>query len=497
MAHRCVIGVDGGTEGLRAGVFDLSGRALAFASTPYPTAFPRPGWAEQSPMDWWAALGESVRKAVQAAGIAASDVIALAVDTTCCSVVALDARGEPLRPSLIWMDVRSQAQAQAVGATGDAALCLNSGGRGPVSAEWMIPKALWLKENEAATYDAAHIICEYQDYLNLRLTGRRVASLNNVSVRWHFRARDGGWPAGLCARAGIQELQQKWPEQVLAPGEVIGPLAADAAAHLGLPDGTCVVQGGSDASVAMIGLGVVEAGAMALITGSSHLQLGLSGQTLHGPGIWGSYADAVIPGLHMVEGGQTSTGSVVNWFRRLLGEGVPYAQLDHEAAVVAIGSEGLLVQDHFQGNRTPHTDPLSRGAIAGLTLRHGRGHLFRAILESVAFGTRLILENQRKHGFDARELTVSGGVTKSDLWLQIHADVTGLPLRLTRTGEAACLGSAMLAAVGAGEFAAIQEAAGAMAEVTRIIEPDMAAHARYAGTYERYCALYPALRTVG
>src|SRR5690606_17668647 len=108
---------------------------------------------------------------------------------------------------------------QAVGATGDAALCLNSGGRGPVSAEWMIPKALWLKENEAATYDAAHMICEYQDYLNLRLTGRWVASLNNVSVRWHYRARDGGWPAGLCARAGIQELQQKWPEQVLAPGE--------------------------------------------------------------------------------------------------------------------------------------------------------------------------------------------------------------------------------------------------------------------------------------
>lgn len=496
MSQRCVIGVDGGTEGLRAGIFDLSGRALAFASTPYPTAFPRPGWAEQNPADWWWALGESVRRAMQEARIAAADVIALAVDTTCCSVVALDARGEPLRPSLIWMDVRSQAQAQAVGATADAALCLNSGGRGPVSAEWMIPKALWLKENEAATYDAARIVCEYQDYLNLRLTGRSVASLNNVSVRWHYRARDGGWPSGLCARAGIQDLQQKWPGQVLAPGEVIGPLTADAAAHLGLCGDARVVQGGSDASMAMIGLGVVEAGAMALITGSSHLQLGLSKQPLHGSGIWGSYADAVVPGLHMVEGGQTSTGSVVSWFRRLLGEGVSYAQLDREAATVAIGSEGLLVQEHFQGNRTPHTDPLSRGAIAGLTLRHERGHIFRAIMESVAFGTRLILENQRKHGFDARELTVSGGVTKSDLWLQIHADVTGLPLRLTRTGEAACLGSAMLAAVGAREFASIQEAAGAMAKVTRVVEPDMAAHARYAEPYGRYCALYPALRAV-
>jgi len=496
MSQPCVIGVDGGTEGLRAGVFDLSGHALAFASTPYPTAFPQPGWAEQDPADWWRALGQSVRKAVQEAGIAAADVIALAVDTTCCSVVALDARGEPLRPSLIWMDVRSQAQAQAVGATGDAALCLNSGGQGPVSAEWMIPKALWLKENEAPTYEAARVVCEYQDYMNLRLTGRSVASLNNVSVRWHYRARDGGWPAGLCARAGAAELPQKWPREVLMPGEVIGPLEADAAAHLGLRAGTRVVQGGSDASVAMIGLGVVEAGAMALITGSSHLQLGLCERPLHGPGIWGSYADAVVPGLHMVEGGQTSTGSIVSWFRRLLGDGATYEALDGEAAAVAIGSEGLLVQDHFQGNRTPHTDPLSRGAITGLTLRHGRGHILRAIMESVAFGTRLILENQRRQGFEARELTVSGGVTKSDLWLQIHADVTGLPLRLTNTGEAACLGSAMLAAAGAGEFGSLREAAGSMARVTRIVEPDRAAHACYDAPYARYCALYPALRCI-
>lgn len=496
MARRCVIGVDGGTEGLRAGVFDLTGRALAFASTPYPTAFPAPGWAEQQPADWWAALGESVRRAVAEAGIAPAEVAALAVDTTNCSVVALDAGGAPLRPSLIWMDVRSQAEAEAVAATGDAALAVNSGGRGPVSAEWMIPKALWLKRHEPRVFEASRHVCEYQDFVNLRLTGRLVASLNNVSIRWHYRAREGGWAADLCARAGIPELPGKWPQEVLAPGATIGPLTAEAAAHLGLPAGTRVVQGGADASIAMIGLGVVQAGSMALITGSSHLQLGLSATPLHAAGVWGSYADAVIPGLHLVEGGQTSTGSVVSWFRRLLGEGVGYAQLDQEVAAIAIGSEGVLAQDHFQGNRTPHTDPLSRGALVGLSLRHGRGHLLRAIMESVAYGTRLILETQRRSGFDARVLTAAGGVTKSDVWLQIHADVTGLPLQLTRTAEAACLGSAMLAAVGAGEFGSIGEAAASMAEVTRVIEPDPAAHAAYAEHFARYCALYPALRAI-
>ena len=496
MARRCVIGVDGGTEGLRAGVFDLAGRALAFASTPYPTTFPAPGWAEQQPADWWAALGTSVRRAVAEAGIAPTEVAALAVDTTCCSVVALDGAGAALRPALIWMDVRSQAEAKVVAATGDAALAVNSGGRGPVSAEWMIPKALWLKGHEPRTLEASRLVCEYQDYLNLRLTGRAVASLNNVSVRWHYRAREGGWAEGLCTKSGIPELPGKWPQEVLALGATIGPLTAEAAAHLGLPAGTRVAQGGSDASVAMLGLGVVNASSMALITGSSHLQLGLNAAPLHAEGVWGSYADAVVPGLHLVEGGQTSTGSIVSWFRRLLGDEVSYALLDREAAEVAIGSEGVLAQDHFQGNRTPHTDPLSRGALVGLTLRHGRGHLLRAIMESVAYGTRLILETQRRSGFDARVLTVSGGVAKSDVWLQIHADVTGLPLQLTRTSEAACLGSAMLAAVGAGEFGSIGEAAASMAQVTRVVEPDAAAHAAYAEHYARYCALYTALRAV-
>lgn len=491
-----VIGVDGGTEGIRAGVFDLEGRALAFASSAYRTDFPHPGWAEQQPRDWWAALGRSVREALEASGAAPGDIASLAVDTTCCSVVALDAKGEALRPALIWMDVRSQAEALQVAATHDPALAVNSDGRGPVSAEWMLPKSAWLLAHEPRTFDAATTICEYQDYLNFHLTGRRVASLNNMSVRWHYRARDGGIPSGLLAAMGLQALREKWPRDILPPGAPIGPLTPAAAAHLGLAPGTPVIQGGSDASVAMIGMGIVEAGAMALVTGSSHLQLGLSARPFHGAGIWGTYADAVIPGLHLVEGGQTSTGSVVNWFRTLVGRDTGYDVLNAEAAAVPAGSEGVLVQEHFQGNRTPHTDPLSRGAITGLTLGHGRGHVLRAMMEGVAYGSRLILETMRRNGFEVEALTVAGGVAKSELWLRIHSDVLGMPLRLVHTTEAACLGSAILAAVGQGAFADIPEAARAMSRVVRVVEPDTGAHAVYREFYERYCALYPALRSV-
>ncbi len=496
MAGRFVVGVDGGTESLRAGVFDLTGRPVAIAAVGYETRFPQPGWAEQEPWDWWRALGRAVRQAVAEAGIAAADIVAIAVDTTCCSVVALDREGQPLRPALIWMDVRAGREAQALVATGDRALAVNAGGAGPVSAEWMIPKALWLARHEPANFDGAATICEYQDYLNFHLTGRWVASINNAAVRWHYRADAGGWPTTLLAKLGLDALAAKWPQAVARLGEVIGGLTPRAAEHLGLPRGLPVAQGGADAFIAMIGLDVVRPGRMAFITGSSHLHLGIAAAPFHGRGIWGTYADAVLPGLHVVEGGQTSTGSVVAWLKRLMGAEVSYDDLNREAAAIAPGSDGLIMQDHFQGNRTPHTDPLSRGAFIGLSLKHSRGHMFRSALEGIAFGTELILETMRANAWSPEEIVVAGGATRSDLWLQIHADVSNLPLTLTRVPDAPALGSAILAAVAAGEFASIEEAAGRMVAVTRRIEPSAASHATYRDSYEAYKRAYAALASV-
>src|SRR5262245_42058291 len=182
MVGRDVMGIDGGTESLRAAVFDLQGRPKAFASSAYPTNFPQPSWAEQNPDDWWRAAGVAVRKAVQDAKIRPDEVAAICVDTTCCSVVALDAQGKPLRPALIWMDVRSGDMAAEVAASGDPALEVNSNGAGPVSAEWMVPKALWLQRHERAMFDRAAYICEFQDYLNYHLTGRMVAGISNAAA---------------------------------------------------------------------------------------------------------------------------------------------------------------------------------------------------------------------------------------------------------------------------------------------------------------------------
>ncbi|WP_434616065.1 FGGY-family carbohydrate kinase [Tabrizicola sp. M-4] len=489
------LAADGGTESLRVRIFDLAGTCLASVAAPYETKFYPGARAEQDPEDWWASLIKATRGALHEAQIDPAQVESMAFATTCCTVVALDAEGRALRPALMWMDVRASAEADAVLATGDPALRINGAGQGPVSAEWMIPKALWLKRNEPDTFARATTICEYQDFLTLRLTGERVASLDNAGLRWHYSSRNGGWAAGILRALGMEELVQKWPARVLAPGEVVGTLTPRAAADLGLPQSVKVVQGGADALIGMIGLGVAQPGQLALITGSSHLQFGVTSAPLHAPGVWGAYPDIVYPDRWIVEGGQTSTGSIVNWLRRFTGGTLDLAEMNAKAAALPPGAEGVIVQDHFQGNRTPYTDPLSRGAIVGLTLAHEPHHVFRAIMEGIGFGTRTILDAFKAGGYTSNEITVGGGATASDLWMQIHADTAGLPVRIPHSPDAPSVGSAVLAAYGAGRFASIDDGIAAMVKPGRVVDPIPANVAAYEDIYARYKSLYPALKS--
>lgn len=494
---RYIIGIDGGTEGIRASIVDLAGNELGFAMAPYPTDFPAPGMAEQQPQHWWQSLCKVVPKALADAGVSHHDILAIGLDTTCCTVCLLDSNGAAIRPALLWMDVRSNSEAQRLMNESDPALRVNNGGHGPVSAEWMIPKALWAKTNAPDCYARSTTICEYQDYLNFRLTSEMTASKINTAVRWHFQHDGVGAPLSLLRALDLDDLASKWPQRIVAPGDIVGMLTQRAAEDLSLLPGIPVVQGGADAFVAMAGLGVVRPGAVALVTGSSHLQLVVTDSQTSGRGMWGAYGDVLRANTCVVEGGQTSTGSVISWFRRTLAPDASYAQLDDEATRVPIGCEGLIAQDHFQGNRTPHTDALSRGAVCGLSLNHGRGHIFRALLESVGFGTRLILETMTGNGVETRNITACGGVTRSPLWTQIHADILGLPIKIASAGSAPALGSAIYAAIGAEMFDNLDEAVGAMARIERCVEPDAAAHRAYEEVFDRYRSLYGALKPLG
>jgi FGGY-family pentulose kinase len=497
-----LMGIDYGTGGVRVGLFDRAGTPAVFHSVEFGTSHPRPGQAEQDPHTWWTSLVEAVKGALQQSGVAAEEIAGIGVDTTASTVLAMDRHDRPLRPAIMWMDVRATDEAARIQESGDPALKYN--GFASVSAEWGLPKCMWLKNKEPITWEAAAHICDAGDWLINRLTGEWVASVNIAAAKFYYDRDAGGFPHTLLASVGIEDFLDKYPQNVLNLGEVVGGLRKDVADELGLKADTPVTQGGIDGFVGMIGLGVVEPGRLAFITGSSHALLGQAAEPIHGRGFWGAYTDAVIPGQYTVEAGQVSTGSIVAWFKNKFAvqaneearrRGVdPYVVLNEMARDVPAGSDGLVVLDYFQGNRTPHTDPMVRGMIWGLSLAHGEAHLFRAIIEGICYGTEDIFRTFRNYDFKPTLNIVSGGPTKSDLWMQIHADVSNVPISLTKVGEGPVLGGAILGAVGGGVYPDIPTAVDNMVHYERTIEPDPARHEEYQFYVDRYIETYERMK---
>lgn len=490
------LGVDIGTQSLRAALFTRTGVGLAIASSPLKTTYPRPTWAEQRPQAWWDALCQVVPRCLAQAGADASQVAALALDAMSSTVVAVDGEGKPLRPAIMWMDTRAHVQAARVSVSG--APVLRYAGR-TVSPEFGIPKALWLRENEPDIYARTEVICECLEWLNFRLTGQWSASRNTATCKWSYIPSEGGWPNDLLKRLDATDLSERWPgggTPPTYPGAVIGTLTATAPAALGLRSGTPVAQGAIDAYAAAIGMNTLQPGQLGIILGTSSCHMAISDKGVFGTGSWGPYPEPVMPGMWILEGGQTATGSIVRWVEQMLGAGRTLNDLDADAVAVGPGANGLLALDYWQGNRSPRQDPLARGVFVGLTLSHDVGHLLRAVYEATTFGTRHIIEDMAAHGFYPNDMVITGGGTHSRLWLQLHADICGLPVVLTSQPEATVLGAAMCAAVGAGAFPDLRSAGVAMVQERERIEPNPAARASYDELYGYYLAAYDALRPV-
>lgn len=514
---KLVIGIDGGTESIRACCFDALNGAIVGSpcAVAYKTHHPNPGWAEQEPSDWYSNLGRAVRGAIESLGPSHEqnyEVCSLCADTTCCSVVFLDDEYNPLCRSLLWMDARSSKQTEEIlkKCSGEDALKVNCDGEGPISAEWMLPKSLWMHQNEPVLWKSSKVICEYQDYINYKLTGVMCASSCNAACRWHFNGEEclkdstqddkyPGRPMSLYEKLGIPELADKLPQKCLSMGQIVGQLTPDAAAHLNLPEGLPVTQGGPDAFVGMVGLGCVNPGQLCLITGSSHLHCVISSKATTAPGTWGAYRGAPLPGLNFAEGGQSSTGSIMRWAKNtIFGDSeVPYNTLDDEASKISPGCDGLVALETFQGSRTPITDPLARGALVGLTLSHTKYHIWRAFMEAVCYGTRASVEGLSNAGHACNEIIIAGGTTRSELWLQMHSDVTGKPVILCENIDAPMLGCAILASVGAGIHDSVNSAIQHMVRVSKRIEPQPAVAEQYTHLYENvYKKLSPSVRPI-
>ena len=479
-----LLGLDFGTGGVRVGVFDLERRAmLAEREAHYVTQYPRPGWAEQRPADWWQALGQATRALMRDLG--SPEIHGVCAATTASTVVACKRDGEPLRPALLWMDCRAAEEADRTAHSRHPTLAYSGGAD---AAEWLVPKAMWLASHEPGVYAEAQVICECLDYVNFMLCGRWVGSRMNATCKWNYDSISRRFPNELFSEFGVPDLIDKLPTAIFPVGTAIERISAVAAAHLGLVNRPVLAQGGIDAHIGMVGADTIAPGELLMIGGTSIVHLFQLASEARVAGFWGPYPHALVDDHWLVEAGQVSAGSVLSWVSkdmfRLDGDGLD--ALWREAEALPVGGAGLVTLDYFMGNRTPYRDPLLRGAVIGLSLGHDRAALYRSAVESVALASANILKRMGDLGVACGQIVSSGGYTKSRMWLNATVDAIGRPIQLLTATNLTILGTAACAATAAGLATDLFAAAKAVAQPVVEVEPNLAAHVRYVELLDEY-----------
>jgi ribulose kinase len=489
-------GIDFGTQSVRCSIFDAKGILQTYKEHPYETISPSSGLAEQRPENWIEGLDAVMNGCYEEIGDKFQRIIGITCCTTASTVLMIGKDDEAMGNAHIWMDNRSAPQACRINATNHEVLRYCGG---EDSIEWLVPKALWFKENREADYMKAARIVEFIDYIDHFLTGRWCASISQATGKSNYVEELGGFRQDFFAEIGLDSFLDKANTDIIMIGGEVGKIRPEIATRYRLSPETKVYQGGIDAFTSMPGLGVCRSGDTGLVMGTSIVLLSLTDKMFFDDRIWGPYKDAALPGKYCAEGGQISAGSIAKWFLREFDPHgwAGYGKMSEEAKSVPPGCDGLCCLDFFRGNRTPYKDPVSRGCFYGLDLVHTRAHIYRSILESVAFGTRNTLDVITRGDADIKMLRGAGGITKDSFWLQIIADVTGKPIALTEQAEnSGTLGCAMVAAVGSGVYDSFEEACDAIIRTTGIVTPNAGLADAYDEYFSRYLDLYNSLKNM-
>jgi FGGY-family pentulose kinase len=527
-----VVGVDVGTGSARAGVFATTdGTRRGIASHPIRMWRPRPEYAEQSSTDIWNAVGVVVREAMKEAGVPPEAVVGIGFDATCSLVVlgegdrpvTVSPDGEDNQNIIVWMDHRATREADEINAGGHDVLKYVGG---KVSPEMEPPKMLWLKRHLPTTWNRARKLLDLADFLTYAASGQDVRSLCTNVCKWLYLGHENRWDRDFYRAIGLEDLPdgQRVTETIRPLGERIGPLTETAARHLGLTTGCQVAVGIIDAHAGGLGLLGSALGpetdpaeletVIALIGGTSNCHMAASREAVFVPGVWGPYFGAMVPGMWLTEGGQSAAGALIDY---VIEDSSAYQDISYEAdaqrttvyallnqkvhelaAEQGLSDPALLtrelhVLDYHLGNRSPHADPHARGIVEGLPLDHSLdfdARLYLATIQAIAYGTREIIEAMNAQGYRIGRILVTGGGTKNPLWLQQHADATGMPLVLGRETEAVLLGAAILGANASGAYSSVTDAMRAMSGIGQTIEPNLAVRAYHDAKYEIYRSLY-------
>jgi xylulokinase len=487
----CFLGIDTSTTGSKALITDEHGQVVAVASSAHTLQRPKALWSEQDPQEWWRAGSASIRTVLDKAGISGAGIGAVGLTGQMHGLVLLDEAGNVLRPAILWNDQRSQSQCDEIHARIGRARFIQITGNVALTG-FTAPKILWVKENEPDVFAKARHVLLPKDYIRYRLTGQYAMDKADGAgtVLFDLRLRD--WSREVLEELGIDAL---WMPRTFEGPEFTGSVSEEAASVTGLKFGTPVAAGGGDQAAQAVGVGAVEPGIVGLTVGTSGVVFATTPSALIEPeGRLHAFCHAV-PGMWHFMGVMLSAAGSLQWYRDALAPNMSFDDLLKEAEAVPAGSEGLQFLPYLSGERTPHPDPLARGAFVGLTLRHTRAHTTRAVLEGVAFGLKDSFKLIQKAGLGViTQVRASGGGTKSELWRQILASVLEAELATVNTTEGAAYGAALLAGVGAGAWTDVASACKACITITERTRPDRAQVDAYRKAYPIYQELYPALK---
>jgi len=486
-----LLGIDLSTTGAKALLIDPDGRVVGSATTPLSLSSPHPLWSEQEPREWWEATANSIAQVLADANVAGADLAAIGLTGQMHGLVVLDAELEVLRPAILWNDQRCGAECDEIRARVSLERLVQITGNDALTG-FTAPKILWLETNEPEIYRRIKHVLLPKDYIRFKLTGALAMDKADGSGTMLFDLRRRDWSNEILEALNIPA---EWLPPTFEGHETTSEVSREVAALTGLRAGTPVVAGGGDQSAQAIGVGVVRPGTIAVTLGTSGVVFAATESPLIEPGgRLHAFCHAVADRWHLM-GVMLSAAGSLQWYHDKFARDRSFAGLVAEAAEVPPGSEGLLFLPYLSGERTPHPDPLARGAWIGLTGRHGPAHLTRSILEGVAFGLKDIFCLMSDAGLaSVDQIRLSGGGAKSALWRQILADVFAAELVTVNTTEGAAFGAALLAGVGAGVWSNVDEACAQTVFVSESIVSSAHSVETYRAMYRHYESLYPALK---
>ena len=495
------LGIDIGTSGCKALLLDRTGSVRGVATSEYPLSTPRPLWAEQNPHDWWQGACSAIRGATAIAKASGGDVVCIGLTGQMHGLVLLDAKGEPLRPAILWNDQRTSAECEEIHSRvkGGRERVIAITGK-PALPSFTSPKVLWVRKHEPEIHHrAAHLLLP-KDYVRLRLTGTHAIDVADGSGTGLLDVMRRTWSDEI---TDALEIPTTWLPQVFESPAICAKVHAAGASATGLREGTPVVAGAGDQAAEAVGLGAVRDGEVSVAIGTSGVVfVSFNSPRIDPKGRLHAYCHAFAGGWHMM-GVMLSAGGSLRWYRDTLGgeerieaakRGVdPYEIITQQAATAPAGCEGLIFLPYLTGERTPHADPFARGAFIGLTLRHGKAHMARAIIEGVSYGLLDCLNLVRDLGLQVRSVRVSGGGARSAFWRQMLADVLNADVATVNATQGAAMGAAILASVGADAYSSVDAACAALVHETARTAPGASA-AIYSSYAERYRSLYQSLK---